>query len=46
MNFIDEALHNCHNGEELVQALADIYKHPDKHPDVRIKLTVIKNVIK
>ena len=33
MNFIDEALHNCHNGEELVQALADIYKHPD----VRIK---------
>lgn len=34
MNFIDEALHNCHNGEELVQALADIYKHPD----VRIKL--------
>ena len=42
MNFIDEALHNCHNGEELVQALADIYKHLD----VRIKLTVIKNVIK
>ena len=29
MNFIDEALHNCHDGEELVQALADIYKHPD-----------------
>ena len=29
MNFIDEALHNCHDGEELVQALADIYKHPE-----------------
>ena len=29
MNFIDEALNNCQDGEELVQALADIYKHPD-----------------
>lgn len=48
MNFIEEALNNCHNGEDFVAAMTDIYNHfeireilNDYHDWIRNVITII-----
>ena len=48
MNFIEEALNNCHNGEDFVAAMTDIYNHfeireilNDYHDWIRNIITII-----
>jgi len=48
MNFIEEALNNCHNGEDFVAAMTDIYNHfeireilDDYHDWIRNIITII-----
>ena len=48
MNFIEEALNNCHKGEDFVAAMTDIYNHfeireilDDYHDWIRNIITII-----
>lgn len=45
MNFIDEALSKITNGEDFVQAMAEIYEHPEIRKILMNYPTWIRNII-
>ena len=45
MTFIDEALKNCHSGEEFVQAMASVYEYPEVRNNLKDYPEWIRNII-
>ena len=45
MNFIDKALEEITNGEDFVQAMADIYEHSEVRSELRKFPSWIRNII-
>ena len=45
MNFIDKALSEITNGEDFVQAMADIYEHAEVRKEFGNLLSWIQNII-
>ena len=45
MNFIDKALSEITNGEDFVQAMADIYEHSEVRSELRKFPSWIRNII-
>lgn len=45
MTFIDEALKNCHSGEEFVQAMASVYEYPEVKNNLKDYPEWIRNII-
>lgn len=45
MTFIDEALKNCHSGEEFVQAMASVYEYPEVRKHLKDYPEWIQNII-
>ena len=45
MNFIDKALSEITNGEDFVQAMADIYEHSEARSELRKFPSWIRNII-